>query len=315
MHTTPTLSRRLRTALAILAAGAAFAAPALASPYGDATWADGSIVDAQLRVDGHVASLYDSPRGDRRHYFEAIAGGHYSVVLRNNTGRRVGVLISVDGLNVVNGERSSLSSTEPMYVLGPYESTTINGWRTSLDAVRRFVFVDEKRSYAERTGQANADMGWIRVLAFRELRPWWEQQGWRPGSRYLDDTRRRDESPRAAAPAPTEERSEPQANAPGDSREVAPPAARGELKANGKTLQESDGLAGGAGSYPGTGWGERRNDPVQQVQFTAERTATDTHLFRYEYAAGLQALGIDLNRNRLRDRDRGQLGFAKPPRW
>jgi len=37
--------------------------------------------------------------------------------------------------------------------------------------VRRFVFVDEERSYAERTGQANGDMGWIRVLSFRERAP------------------------------------------------------------------------------------------------------------------------------------------------
>ena len=57
-----------------------------------------------------------------------------------------------------------------MYVLDPYEGAVIRGWRTSLDDVRQFVFVDEERSYAERTGQANGDMGWIRVLSFQRDR-------------------------------------------------------------------------------------------------------------------------------------------------
>src|SRR5206468_9411251 len=111
-----------------------------------------------------------------RHYFQAFKGRNYSIVLTNNTGRRIGVEIAVDGLNVVNGEQTNLSHNEPMYVLDPYEHATIRGWRTSLDEVRRFVFVDEERSYAERTGQANSDMGWIRVLAFREQQPWWQSR-------------------------------------------------------------------------------------------------------------------------------------------
>src|SRR5439155_442973 len=102
------------------------------------------------------------PSGSDRLYFQAFKGRNYSLVVRNNTGRRVGVLIAVDGLNVVTGERSSLSRNESMYVLDPNERAVIRGWRTSLDQVRRFVFVDEEHSYAERTDQANGDLGWIR---------------------------------------------------------------------------------------------------------------------------------------------------------
>jgi len=135
----------------------------------DTHWTvDGQVVDVQVQVDGQTAPLYLRPGTFDRHYFQAFEGRNYSLVLRNTTGRRIGVLIAVDGLNVVNGERSELSRHEPMYVLDPYESAVISGWRSSLDEVRRFVFVDERRSYAERTGQANGDMGWIRVLAFRE---------------------------------------------------------------------------------------------------------------------------------------------------
>jgi hypothetical protein len=130
-------------------------------------------VDVQIQVDGRVAPLYLAPGHFDRRYFQAFRGRNYSLVVRNNTGRRVGVLIAVDGLNVLNGEISNLSGQESMYVLDPYERAEIRGWRTSLDDVRRFVFVDEERSYAERSDKANGDMGWIRVLSFREQRTWW----------------------------------------------------------------------------------------------------------------------------------------------
>ena len=72
---------------------------------------DGDVVDVQVRVDGGTAPLFFKPGASDRHYFQAFRGRNYSLVLRNTTDRRIGVLISVDGLNVVNGERSSLTAT------------------------------------------------------------------------------------------------------------------------------------------------------------------------------------------------------------
>ncbi len=318
MNLRSTLTRRFALALALATAGALTAAsPALAwNDWNTSTWADGRIVDVQLRVEGNAAPLYLSPQGDLRRYFQAYAGRNYAVVLRNNTGSRVGVLISVDGLNVVNGERTNLRGTEPMYVLGPWETATIRGWRTSLDDIQKFVFVDEARSYASRTGQANGDMGWIRVLAFREQRLAWQPRGieWLRSEKARDrrseeapmgrnELERRD-GPAAAAPEPTQAQGE-----------MAPSAPAPERAKSMNTRETADQLSGGAQSYPGTGWGEHRNDHVEQVEFTAERRATDTLIFRYEYASGLRALGIDLDRDRLHERERGQVGFAKPPRW
>ena len=312
--TRQTTLRTLPAALAI--AGALLAGPARADwEWNQDDWAQGQAVNVQLQVDGRAAPLYLSPRGDARRYFEAFAGRNYSVVLRNNTGDRLGVLISVDGLNVVSGQRSRLSPDEQMYVLGPWETTTIRGWRTSLDDVQRFVFVDEQRSYAERSGQANADMGWIRVLAFREQRPWWTPK---PRPSYEDRSRselqgNRDDARRNAAP----QACPPATPAPLAAREeaAAPLPTQGEMKAQRELA--ADGLArnGEGGSFPGTGWGEHRSDPVQRVEFTAERHPTDTLNFRYEYASGLQALGIRRHRDRLHERETGELGFAKPPRW
>jgi len=301
MNTTHLWSSTRRGSLAALTL-IALMAPATHAQVGmrstDYIWAvDGRLVDVSVRVDGSTTPLYAKSGTWDRRYFQAFKGRNYSLVLHNNTGRRVGVLIAVDGLNVVNGERSSLRGTEPMYVLDAYETATIRGWRTSLDDVRRFVFVDEERSYAERTGQANGDMGWIRVLAFNEQRPfvWRDLNPVKPYEQDDSDGARRDE-PRAQA--------------------MPPPAAGKEGAADSKT-RAMDSREAAPESNPGTGWGEQRHDPVQRTQFLAERNATDRITLRYEYASGLRALGIVPRRdvNRTWEREHGQLGFAQPPRW
>jgi hypothetical protein len=282
------------------------------------TWADGRLVDVQILVDGQAVPLYFAPGRFDRHYLQAFAGRNYSIVLRNNTGERVAVLLAVDGLNAVSGDLTKRRSHEPMYVLGPWEQATIRGWRTSLDEIRRFVFVDEKRSYAERTGQGNSDMGWIRVLAFREQRPvaWKQNLDWgrarsdyRGGGSPLQEPAA-PEAPRAQGGLDSREEAGPQKSAAPESKRQAflPPTeqdmARGESESR--------------GSFPGTGWGDRREDHVRRVEFNPQSAATDHLVFRYEYASGLRALGIEPHRgpwrDRLGERD-GDLGFARPPKW
>lgn len=261
--------------------------------------ADGQLVDVQVRVDGSTAPFYFKPGTWDRHYFQAFKGRNYSLVVRNKTGQRIGVLIAVDGLNVVNGERSSQSRNESMYVLDPWEEAVIQGWRTSLRDVRRFVFVDEERSYAERTGQANGDMGWIRVLSFREDRPlaWFRETPKVKDNDRGGRERNFGDEQSNGAPAPTS------------------PEAQSKARDDRAGRMESEGRSMAPESNPGTGWGDHRIDPVQQTQFRAARSSTDRIAMRYEYARGLQALGIFPNRSRLWEREHGQLGFAKPPRW
>jgi hypothetical protein len=270
--------------------------------------ADGRLVDVSIKVRGHSAPLFVRQGDWNRYYLEAFEGRNYSLVLRNTTGRRVAVLISVDGLNVVNGERSALRNTEPMYVLGPWEQAEIQGWRTSLESIRRFVFVDEKRSYAERTGQANGDMGWVRVLAFQEDVPWWQN----PRIRIDGEGDYRSERQNEGRAGERESRqSVPEPQGPG-----APESNQGRDDLGAQKRRAGD-AHGSQEGFPGTGWGENRYDPVRQTEFRPRPQATDHLVFRYEYASGLRALGIDTRRqgDRLWERDGGYLGFAKPPRW
>jgi hypothetical protein len=288
--------------VAALGAGLALmlnALPAHSAPIREA--AQGDLVNVQVLVDGNPTPLFVRPGTWDRTYFQAFRGKNYSLLVSNRTGERVGVLITVDGLNVVNGQKSSLSNHESMYVLDPYESATIRGWRTSLNDVRRFVFVDEERSYASRTDQANGDMGWIRVLSFREQRPitWFDN---RPGVRDWrgDDSNARREGVEGGA----SKSSPPPASAPQPS---------GDLRA--QKAGERSYIAPQSESTPGTGWGDHRYDPVRHTEFAAAGSATDHLVLRYEYESGLRALGIFPRRSRVQERERGEMGFAQPPRW
>ena len=290
-----------------LALGAALTlAPAARASSAWESAADGRLVDVEVLVDGSSVPLYMKSWAWDRRYFQAFRGRNYSLAVTNHTGERVGVLISVDGLNVVSGERSSLAGNEPMYVLDPYERAVIRGWRTSLSDVRRFVFVDEERSYAERTGQASGDMGWVRVLSFREqqpqvrIEPRVRRNEWEPyGSR---------EEERDEAQAPRAEGGE---SGNGKQRADAPPTRTG----GGKPQAESFRGTPAPESNPGTGWGSRSWDPVQQTVFLAASAPTDHIILRYEFESGLRALGIYPRRDRTWDRERGELSFAKYPRW
>lgn len=277
---------RVRIAAVWIAAAAlGGAAPVFAQvPYG-ASGGAGSLVTVSLEVDGRATPLYAAPDGSGRFYLEALRGARYAVRLANRTGERLGVRLTVDGLNAISGERSLAGSTAPgrMYVLYPWDDTLVQGWRTSLDEVRRFTFVDEERSYAARSGKANARLGWIEVEVFRERRP--VARPWPPYWPY---------EPRPYGAEPREE---------------------GRQDSDAKTKDE--GASAASPSYPGTGWGPRADDPVRVVSFDPEPVPAERGALRYEYAAALRALGIWprqwWSRDRLRERERGDEGFARPP--
>ena len=157
---------RLRIAPFLMTlAGLAGATPAL--PQGLPETA-AALVAVSVELDGRRATLYPAPDGSGRYYVEARKGCRYSVALANRTGERVGVVLTVDGLNAISGERDA--GRGRMYVLDPWQRTTVQGWRTSLQEVRQFTFVDERASYAARSDKANEKMGWIEIAAYRERR-------------------------------------------------------------------------------------------------------------------------------------------------
>ncbi|MBI4191285.1 MAG: hypothetical protein HY525_12205 [Betaproteobacteria bacterium] len=125
-----------------------------------------------------------------RHYVVGKPGNEYQVSIRNNQPGEILTVISVDGVNAVSGETANWSQTG--YVLSPYTTFGIKGWRKSLQRVAAFFFTELNNSYAARTGRPD-NVGVIGVAVFRK-KP-------EPAVGVLRDYRQRRKAPAAGAPA------------------------------------------------------------------------------------------------------------------
>jgi hypothetical protein len=190
-------------------------------------------------------------------WIAGVPGHRYSVRLTNTTGERVLVVLSVDGVNAVTGQTASPS--QGGYVLEPWESAEIAGWRKSLNDIAQFVFTDLPDSYAARTGRP-ANVGVVGVAVFRErqMRPVYAP----PPAPQIAGGVARNEARKAAAPAASADR-----------------AMASEAEAIPQRL--------------GTGHGQREWAPVGQTEFVrATRTPQQVSQLRYDDADALIALGI-----------------------
>jgi hypothetical protein len=223
-----------------------------------------------------------------------IAGtpGHrYGVRLTNTTAERVLVVLSVDGVNAVSGETAH--PAQAGYVLAPWQSAEIAGWRKSLDDIAQFVFTDLGDSYAARTGRPD-NVGTIGIAVFRERRQ--DPPPYPPGPPIArDDQGRRESKARAAAP-------------------VAPSAA----EAASASGHAHDSIAR---QRIGTGHGAREWAPVGRTGFERDsrRPAQVTQL-RYDDITALAALGIVPRPDRSRLWAPQPQAFPEgfvgdPPRW
>lgn len=204
--------------------------------------------------------IFDRTRGQmlpvHRHrgelYVAGQPGHEYEIRLRSREHGRVLAVTSVDGVNVVSGETAATG--QGGYVIGGWSSTSIDGWRKSLDEVAAFYFTRLKDSYAARTGRPD-HVGVIGVAMFRERVPLVEPQP--------------HESLRAAPPAPP-------AAAPSAGSDAT--AAAESASAPGESRAERS----AARQRLGTGHGERRESRVSQTRFE-RRSATPDAVVRIYY--------------------------------
>ena len=124
----------------------------------------GQFADMEIydRTDGRVLPVHEYRQ---RHYVAGEARHEYELRVRNRSTRRLLAVTSVDGINVVSGETAAVGQRG--YVIDPWSSVTIDGWRKSLDQVAKFYFTDLPDSYAARTQRPN-DVGVIGVALFAE---------------------------------------------------------------------------------------------------------------------------------------------------
>ena len=226
-----------------------------------------------------------------RTYVLGELGRRYLLRVRNGSGRRIEVVASVDGRDVLDGRPASVEKRG--YLVEAHGELVVDGFRLSQEAVAAFRFSSVARSYAARTGDAR-DVGVIGLAVFPERerrrvappRPGWHEELGAAGSG-------RDALAESQAPA--------------EAKSAPAPAARAERR---------PGL--------GTEFGEEHHSHVDLVAFERARAEPDAVLtVRYDDRAGLAALGIDVDR-RLARRDEAWLretadpfraspGYARPP--
>src|SRR5262245_24531014 len=118
-----------------------------------------------LREDGEALETY--AKGGR-YYVLGDDGDRYLIRVSNPTPNRVEAVITVDGLDVIDGENGDLRKRG--YVINPYGELRVEGFRTSTADVATFRFSSVSNSYAGKKGKAR-NVGVIAVALFQEVPP------------------------------------------------------------------------------------------------------------------------------------------------
>jgi hypothetical protein len=258
----------------------------------------------------HNKSVIHYPHQGRT-YIEGRAGSEFTLVVRNNTASAVLAVISVDGLSVMDGKLAS--KNDGGYVVDPFSSLTIPGWRLDDNDVAHFVFSGNGKSYAVKSGKGD-NVGVIGCAIFEQQCaqtiticgcPWWSPYPVAPYwyTTNTDSTGRapnwegnstRDLTPEItysasyntvhANEAPTVTNSCYYAHC-----ESAP-------SETSCTVTCSDVVPNAEPQNLGIGFGKRTKCAVTSVEFKREEAPSEVFTIYYDDRSGLKARGIDLER-------------------
>lgn len=147
--------------------------------------AAGGVVNIGLRDEG--GRFLSGFAASGKSFVIGEAGRRYIIVVHNNTDNRLEVVLSVDGLDVLDGKAASFNKRG--YLVDPRAEVEIDGFRQSVDTVAAFRFGSVRGSYAaQKTGDAR-NVGVIGVAIFNE-------RGTNPSAWGADDAqKRRDANP------------------------------------------------------------------------------------------------------------------------
>jgi hypothetical protein len=219
-------------------------------------------------------------------------GARYNVRVSNPTSERVEVVVTVDGRDAVSGQVGDYVSQRG-YLVEPWGSLLVQGFRRSLDEVAAFRFTDRGQSYSARRGTPQ-NVGVIGVAVFPE-KPRPRTPIMRPQRPYSYDDRAFPE-PRAVGAAEQGAGKSAASGAPAQA-----PRAERAVPSDGYRDDEAPRKRKGAGSAGpgniGTLYGESQDSNVVEVAFERRSPTHPAALLtlRYDDYDGLSARGIDLS--------------------
>ena len=120
-----------------------------------------------------------------RNYVIGEASRRYSIVIRNRTQNRLEIVVSVDGLDVIDGRPAAFSKRG--YLVDPQSELEIDGFRQSMDTVAAFRFGSVRGSYANQKNGDSRNVGVIGLAIFHE-------RGTNPAPWSPDEVQRRQDA-------------------------------------------------------------------------------------------------------------------------
>lgn len=122
-------------------------------------------------VKGSWSMLKNYHSGKRR-YVVGRKGGNYALVVKNLCHSRLEVVLSVDGLDVMDGRAASFKKRG--YIIQPGKTLTVKGFRTSESAVASFQFSSVSSSYSNIRHGSTRNVGVIGMAVFspKGVDPW-----------------------------------------------------------------------------------------------------------------------------------------------
>jgi hypothetical protein len=120
----------------------------------------GSVYSASTNLKGYAFEAYVLKSSGKRYKefpennrtsLKVRPNEEYSIVVKNPMPVRVGVAVTLDGLNSIDGKRTTTRDARK-WLIEPNSSITIAGWQTSKQTLRKFVFTDQAESYAQWKG-------------------------------------------------------------------------------------------------------------------------------------------------------------------
>lgn len=231
------------------------------------------------------------------------SGARYVLRIHNRSARRVEAVVSVDGLDVMDGKPGDYKKRG--YLIPAYGSVDIDGWRLSDHEAAAFRFAAVSDSYAAKTGKPR-NIGVIGAAIFPERRVRRPAPVRRRAFRPHDMNGMSDMSDMDDASG---WRSAP-GSAPAASGSAPPSAEREAMAPRMESSSADEGMAQASRqarparkrSGLGTEFGEAVGSEVREVAFTRDNASAPAALLgaRYNDRQGLIALGIDVDCPRLR---------------
>ena len=95
-----------------------------------------------------------------------ITGERYEIVVKNETDKRLEIVLTVDGLDVLDGKSGSYKKRG--YIVNADETLSVDGFRTSDGSVAAFRFGTVPETYANLKKRGTANVGVIGAAIFQE---------------------------------------------------------------------------------------------------------------------------------------------------